>query len=163
MILLVHMLFGAAIGSAVKNVPLAIILAFLGHYFLDIFPHIEYLKSTQESIQKIKSGKWQKYLPDILKVFLDFFLGVLAIFIFSNPPYASGVFGRPIIYLCAFIALIPDGLTVVSSLFYNKLLLKHDQIHKKIHYLTKQKKFPKFWKIFTQILAVIISVILLKY
>ena len=42
MILLVHLLFGAAVGSSVKNLPIAIILAFLGHYFLDLFPHIEY-------------------------------------------------------------------------------------------------------------------------
>ena len=173
MILLVHMLFGAAIGSIVKNPMLAVFLALLGHYFLDIFPHIEYLESTEESIKKIKSGKWQEHLPDMLKVFLDFCLGILAIFIFSNPPYLSGLLNRPIIYVCAFIALIPDGLTVLSNIFtqsknpasdtiFNKIFSMHDWFNiQKVHFL-KHKKFSKVWRITTQVLATIISIILLK-
>ena len=143
MILLVHMLFGAAIGSTVNNFYLAVILAFLGHYFLDTFPHVEYLDSVESSIQK-KSGH------DVMKVLLDFLIGIFIIFLFSK--------NHPIIYICALIAIIPDGLTVISKLFPNKLSLLHD----KIHYLTKQKNFPKFWKITMQVLAVIISIIFLK-
>ncbi len=155
MILLVHMLFGAAIGSAINNVPLALILALLGHYFLDLFPHIEYLESTEASIQKLKSGGLKKVLPDMLKVFLDFFGGIFIIFIFFG--------NQPIIYFCAIIAIVPDGLTVISKLFPNKLSTWHDHIHtKQIHYLTKQKKIPIFWKISTQVVAVIISIILLR-
>ncbi len=148
MILLVHMLFGAAIGASIHNIPLAIILAFLGHYFLDFFPHIDY------SIDNIRDNNWKKSLSDFLKVFLDFSLGVLIIFILSN--------NTLLIYVCVFVALIPDGLTIISKLFPNKILALHDKIHGgKIHYLTKQKKFPIFWRIFTQFLAVIISIALL--
>ncbi len=148
MILLVHMLFGAAIGASINNISLAIMLAFLGHYFLDFFPHIEY------SINNIRDNNWKKSLSDFLKVFLDFSLGILTIFIFSN--------NQPLIYLGAFIALIPDGLTIISKLFPNKILALHDKIHGgKIHYLTKQKKFPIFWRIYTQVLTLIISIILL--
>ncbi len=153
MILLVHMLFGAAIGASIYNISLAIILAFLGHYFLDIFPHIEYLKSTENSIKNLKTGGLKKNTKDITKVLLDFFLGILTIFILSN--------NQLIIYICAFIALIPDGLTVISNLLPNKILDLHDKFHKKIHYLTKQKKFPIFWRITTQAIAVIISILLL--
>lgn len=154
MILLVHMLFGAAIGSVVRNVPLAIALALLGHYFLDIFPHIEYLDSVEHSIKKIKTGRFKNYLPDMSKVALDFLLGILVILIFSK--------NYLIIYVCALIAAIPDGLTVVSRLFPNKILAEHDKIHnQKIHYLTKKKKFSLLWRISTQFLAIIISIILL--
>ncbi len=149
MILLVHMLFGAAIGASIKNIPLAITLAFLGHYFLDIFPHVEY------NIENIHHKIWEKSLPDLLKIFADFCLGILIIFLFSK--------NQPLIYICCFVALIPDGLTIISYLKSIKALQIHDIIHtKKIHYLTKQKKFPIFWRIATQVLATIISIVILK-
>ncbi len=149
MILLAHMLFGAAIGASVHNPYLAIVGAFLGHYFLDLFPHIEY------SIDNIRVKNWKKSVPDIVKVFLDFCLGVVIIFIFSK--------NTPIIYVSGFVAIIPDGLTVLSSLFPNKIMAAHDKIHtEKIHYLTKQKKFPLFWRIATQVVTVIICIMLLR-
>jgi len=148
MILLVHMVFGAAIGASIKNISLAIILAFLGHYFLDIFPHIEY------SVDNIRNKNWRKSMPDALKVVLDFFTGILIISIFSN--------SQPVIYFCALVALIPDAFTVISSVLPNKILSLHDEIHnKKVHYF-KYKKIPKFWRITTQVIATIISIILLK-
>jgi len=149
MILLVHMLFGAGIGNQIDNIYLAILLAFLGHYFLDIFPHVEY------PIPNISSKNWHNIFFDSLKVLLDFLLGILFIFLFST--------NQPIIYLCAFIAIVPDGITVINSLFKNKLLQFHQEIHGgKIHYLTKKKKFPIFWRISTQILATAISILMLK-
>ena len=148
MILLVHMLFGAVFGTIIKNPILAIFLALLGHYFLDIFPHIEY------SISNIRNKNWRESLPDWLKVVLDFLLGLLIIFLFSK--------NNPLIYICGFVALIPDALTIISDLFPNRLLHIHDIIHtQKIHYLTKQKNFPVFWKIFSQVLVTVISIILL--
>ncbi len=149
MILLAHMLFGAAIGASISNPFLAIMLAFLGHYFLDAFPHIEY------PINNIRNKNWKKAAPDILKVFIDFSLAVVIIFLFSK--------NQPIVYICAFIALIPDSLTIISDIFPNKVLALHDHIHtQKIHYLTKQKKFPIFWKISTQVATVIISITVLS-
>lgn len=149
MILSVHMLFGASIGSIINNPFLAIFLAFLGHYFLDLFPHIEY------PIPNIHNKNWKKSFYDFSKVLLDFLFGILLIFVFSD--------NSLIIYICAFFAIVPDGLTLLTSIFPN-FLTQHHKIHTGIiHYLTKQKKFPKFWKIFTQVLASIISVILLRY
>ena len=78
MILLVHILFGAVIGSAIKNIPLAIVLAFLSHHFLDLLPHIEY------PIKNIEKKQWRKAMPDILKVILDFSLGILLILILDR-------------------------------------------------------------------------------
>jgi hypothetical protein len=149
MILLVHMLFGAALGSLFLTNPLiALFFALLGHYFLDVFPHVEY------SIANLSNKDWKKSIPDVLKIFLDFSLGVSIIFLVSN--------NKPIIYLCAFIAIFPDSLTLLSKVFPNTLLSIHDKLHAgKIHYLTKQKKFPFFWRIFSQVTAVIISIFIL--
>jgi hypothetical protein len=155
MILLVHLLLGAAIGSAVNNIWLAIILAFLSHYFLDLFPHIEY------NIENIEEKQWHKALPDIFRVILDFCLGILLIFILSK--------NQPIIYICAFFAILPDGLAVFNSLFPNKILKPIQKFHEKIHFLKQnpsagsgQRKISNFWRISTQVAVVIISVILIR-
>lgn len=147
MILLVHLLFGAAIGSAVKNIPIAIVSAFLSHYFLDFLPHIEYpIKNTEKK-------QWHIMLPDILKIILDFCLGILLILIFSK--------NQPIIYVCVLLAILPDGFTVLNHFAPNKILGVHDKFHQKIHFL-KYKKISNFWKFSFQILIVIISILLLK-
>jgi len=148
------MLFGAAIGSAIQNPILAIILALLGHYFLDIFPHIEYLDGVESSIEKLRNGGWPQSAANTVKVLIDFLLGALLIFIFSN--------STPVIYACALVAIVPDGLTVIHSLFPKLGLAAHHHIHsKKIHYLTKQKNFPVSWKIATQVIAAVMSIIIL--
>ncbi len=152
MILLAHMMFGAALGYTVfnttHNIVLAVIAALLGHYFLDLFPHVEY------SVTHIKGKVWKKSFSDFVKVFFDFLLGLLLIFIFSK--------NDPKIYLYAFITLIPDGLTIISSIFPNPPMELHDEFHnKRVHFL-KYKKISNFWRILTQVLAVIISILLLR-
>lgn len=163
MILTPHLLLGAAIASKIEYAPAALLMAFLSHYLLDLIPHIEY------SINNIAKKQWQKSAPDILKVLLDFSFGILLILIFSN--------NQPIIYIGAFVALIPDSLTIISSIYprsgnlssreflatLNKILSKHNQFHtKKIHFL-KYKKISAFWRISSQFLVIIISIILLRY
>lgn len=154
MILLLHMLFGVAIASYMKNPILAVFLAFLSHYFLDFIPHTEY------DIKNIKEKHWRKVFPEILKIFLDISSGILLIFIFSNPSARSG---QAIIYIFAFTALIPDGLTFLNILFPNKFLNFHDNIHRKKMHFLKQIKISNFWRIFSQVAVVIFSIILLKF
>ncbi len=143
------MLLGAVVGAKVKNIPLAILLALLCHYFLDLFPHVEY------SITKIKDKTWNKALPDFLKVLLDFLLGIFIISLFSK--------NQLMIYLCALVAIIPDGFTLLSSVFPNRILKFHDAIHtgKIIHYF-KYKKISNVWRIATQVITVIVCIILLR-
>lgn len=148
MILLAHLLFGAAIGSLVENIFLALILAFLGHYFLDLFPHIEY------NIENIKEKQWRKALPALLRVLTDFCIGILLIFIFSN--------NQPIVYFCALLSIIPDGLSFLYIIWPNKILAVNYNFHTKIHFL-KDKKISIFWRIFSQALAIIISVVILIF
>ncbi len=162
MILLVHLLMGAAIGHIIKNAPLAIVLAFLSHYFLDLFPHIEY------DIENIKKKQWKMALPQFLAVFLDFLIGVLLISIFSGPSTGASTelsrmsSGQAIIYVCAFFSILPDGFSFLELLINPAILEKHSEFHQgKIHFLNN-KKISRFWRIASQLSAVIVSVILLK-
>jgi len=148
MILTAHLLFGALIGKKISNPFLAIVLAYFSHYFLDVFPHVEY------DIENIKKNQWRKSAPDILRVSLDFLLGILLILIFSQ--------NKPIIYFCGFFAILPDGLTILNYFFPNKILKAHNNFHEKIH-LYKHKKISNFWRVLSQLIIVIISVALLIY
>jgi hypothetical protein len=162
------MLFGATIGSIIKNIPLAIILAFLSHYFLDLFPHIEY------NIENIEKKQWHKSLPNILKISIDFFIGISIIFILSG--------SNPIIYICVFFAILPDGFTILNAIMPNKILGAHNRLHQKIHFLkihpvkyggavisaplklfNWEIKISNFWRIFTQLIVVVISITLLIF
>lgn len=145
MILLPHLLAGAATGKLINGIPLALILAFLSHFVLDFLPHKEY------SITNLKEKNWRAAYLEIIKVGLDFFSGLFLIFLFSD--------GRPIIFFCAFIAIIPDGL----SLFKLKLLKSIDNFHQNKVHLLKNKKFSGFWRIYTQILIAVVSLIILKF
>lgn len=149
MILLVHLLFGAAIGSVTKNIFLAIIVALLSHYFLDIFPHVEY------PVIAIRGKQWRNAWHEIIKISLDICGGLLLIYLFSK--------NQPTTYICAFFAIVPDGLSILNNHMPNKLLQLHSKFHgEKIHFL-KDKKIPLFWRIFSQVLTVAISIAILKF
>ncbi|MEK7658407.1 MAG: hypothetical protein AAB352_00900 [Patescibacteria group bacterium] len=148
MILIAHLLLGAVIASKIKYIPLSITLSFLSHYILDAIPHIEY------PIENIKNRQWLKAFPDFLRVFLDFSLGILLILIFSN--------SQPIIFIVAFFAVLPDILNILNMIFRNRLLQIHSNFHEKNHFL-KHKKISNLWRISSQIIIIIISVILLKF
>jgi len=149
MILFVHMLLGALTGQKVSSPVLAIVLAFLSHYFLDFIPHAEY------GVENIKEKQWAKARTEIFKVLLDFTFGILFIFLFSK--------NFPIIYICAFFAISPDGLTVLNSILPNKILKMHKNIHsEKIHFL-KYKKISMFWRVSTQAVVVIICIYILSF
>ncbi len=153
MILLVHLLFGAAVASKIQNPVFAIVLAFLSHYLLDLIPHTEY------NIENIRKKQWNKSFIDIFKIAFDFFVGILLILLFSNPP--TGL-GQPIIFIAAFFAILPDGLTVLGYFLKIKFLELHKKFHqKKIHFL-KDKKISVFWRITSQAIIIIISIFLLS-
>lgn len=142
------MLLGALIGQKIYSPALAIILALLSHYFLDLIPHIEY------PIENIVKKQWKKAAPDIFRVLLDFTLGILIIFSFSR--------NQPIIYICALFAILPDGLSILSLIVKTRVLEKHNKLHQeKIHFL-KYKKISIFWRVLSQVILVIVLITLFK-
>jgi hypothetical protein len=168
MILLVHMLFGVAVASLTKNPYLAILVAFLSHYFLDIFPHIEYPIDNLKNIKKLllKSSARGilliKILPEFLYLVFDVFIGILLIFIFTDK--------NLLYFICALFAIVPDSLTVLSAIMPNKpfgvthgkILKIHDKFHREIIHFLRDKKISNFIRMSTQILAVIIAILILK-
>ncbi|MBI2054192.1 MAG: hypothetical protein HYT36_02570 [Candidatus Staskawiczbacteria bacterium] len=154
MILTPHLVFGAAVGSLAKNPFLAVALAFLSHYVLDMIPHADY------SINNIRAKQWQKIMPDCLKVFADFSLGITLIFIFSG--------NQPIVYISAFFSILSDGFDLLSLFFKAGILTWHGKIHKeKVHSLSSENmakigksniKISLFWRILSQIAIIVISV-----
>jgi hypothetical protein len=148
MILLVHLLLGALIGQKISSPILAIILALLSHYLLDLIPHTEY------RVENIVNKQWQRMLPEIIKVFLDFCLGILLMILFSK--------NYPIIYICAFFAILPDGLSVLSIIFKNNFLESYNYFHHTIIHQLKYKKISNFWRVFSQVAVVVICIILFR-
>lgn len=147
MILLTHILAGAVIGSYTKPLFFAILLSLAGHYFLDFIPHNEY------PIKNIENNQWQKSFIDFLKVLIDFLIGITIVFIFSKNTLQ--------IYICCFVALIPDGLTMASKFINLKALKKHNLFHhNKVHFL-KNKIISMFWRLFFQITIIVILIFLL--
>jgi hypothetical protein len=144
------MIFGVAVASLVKSPYLAIVLALLSHYFLDLFPHIEYPIDNLKNIRR----NFKKALLELFYLFIDAILGVLFIFIFTNKSL--------IFFICAIVSIVPDFLTVLSAVLPNKLLKVHDVFHRKYIHFLREKKIPTFYRISTQILIVIISFMILK-
>lgn len=127
--------------SKVSNPVLGLILAFFSHYLLDLPPQKEY------SVENIKEKRWRKSFFDFLEVFSDIALGIALILLFSK--------NTPLIFAAAFSAIVPDGFTILAILFpQNKLLAKHQGIHKAINNVLGNKKIPPFWGIVSQILVI---------
>ena len=78
MILLIHLLLGALIGQKITNPILAIVLAFLSHYLLDLLPHVEY------GIKNIEEERWKRAFPEFVRVFFDFCAGIFLILIVTG-------------------------------------------------------------------------------
>lgn len=147
MILTPHLLAGAALASKIQIAPLALILAFLSHYFLDFIPHQDHC------VKHIKERQWRKSFLEFLKIGVDFCFGIFLIFMFFDK--------QPIIYAGAFLAILADGLAFLNLIFPNKALRAHEIFHRKIHFL-EYKKIPRFWRIFSQILIIFIAILFLS-
>jgi len=144
MILLTHLLAGAVIGYKIKILWLGVILSFVSHYLLDALPHSEY------DIKNIENNQWRKSAKDFSKVAIDFLLGMLIIFLLSdNSAY---------VYICAFAAIIPDGLVVMNKFLKNGFLDAHTFFHhQKVHIL--KNKTSGFWRFFIQAAIVVILIV----
>ncbi|MBI2626004.1 MAG: hypothetical protein HYW69_00210 [Candidatus Nealsonbacteria bacterium] len=150
MILTAHIITGAAVAAKISNPILAIPLALLSHYFLDSLPQTEY------TIENIKKGRWNKSFFDFLKVFLDIFFGILIVTLFSS--------NNPAIFIAAFSAMIPDGITLLSILFpQNKSIMQHQKLHKAVNdiYDSETKRKPPILGILVQIIVVLAAISLL--
>jgi len=136
MVIIPHMLAGAAIGAHSPNVWAAFCFGLISHYLLDSLPHWEYLNSIK--IKKVKQA---------LKVFIDFAIGIIIVLIVSWPLkiiIISGIIG----------ALLPDFIEFVYHNFKIKFLRPLSSFHQKIHYY---KKVTLFKGLMLQVIILAIS------
>lgn len=120
MILSSHMVIGGAIGARSKNIYWAFFFGFLSHYLLDFIPHWEYLSSLN-----------QIFIPvNILKVLLDFALGLLAMYLILS------AFSRKmslVILVGMGASILPDALQTVIYFLKLTWLTPLFNFHQWIH------------------------------
>jgi hypothetical protein len=150
MILLVHALIGAVIGSYITNYWLIFLLALISHFLMDIIPHRDY--NTEPLEESMGITAW----PTMIKIALDLGAGIVLILIFVwNSSIKSAIF------LGMISAIIPDGLTFLYWRTKNSLLGKIALLHRNILHAKDNKKTPLFWGITIQIVISLIAVLLL--
>jgi hypothetical protein len=149
MILSVHLLAGAAIGSKVKNYWAILVLALLSHFILDALPHWEYTGLIPNV-----SGDY--FMTVTVKALLDILLGVGVVGLFLR----SSRLIRPALW-GAFFALLPDGLIfayVLAQVFFgwNLTFLTYPiAFHDQFHFPDKTDLLP--WRVAVEIFAVALS------
>lgn len=155
MILLSHMLVGAAIGSKIHNFWAIFFIGIVLHYAFDALPHWEYyFRSRANSITK------KNLLIYAAKIAIDLLVGVfLVLFFAKNSSYWSFiVFG-------AFSSILPDGLIFLHDGlkkifgYDSQILRKLHQFHHGFH-ISKTRNSP-FWGIVIEGSAVILAIYLL--
>ncbi len=153
MILSVHLLVGAAIATRIQNPIWGLPLAFLSHFFLDFLPHREYTTLPRD----LRKERWKATPTTILKIIIDFSIGVSILLILSKNKILALSGG--------FLAILPDFDSVIllfpSLLKIPPMRLFFSFHSKPLHFLSN-KKISLFWKIFSQIAIFFIAVCFLK-
>jgi len=166
MVLFTHSISGAATALIFRRYPvLALIMAFLSHFVLDLIPHWHYkiLSRTKDSSlpfgEKLSFGK--KFLKDLARTGLDFGMG-LAVSLFVSQIFFPGNFWLTFFGACA--GALPDALQVFYYRFESsKLLYWFQWFHEKVHAKTNLDNNPAkgiFYQIFISIAFVIAAVVL---
>lgn len=101
-----HAITGSIIGLTISNPFIAVPLAFISHYLLDIIPHFG---SKQDNDKFIKSKKFKIFLS--IDILLCIILAV-SLFIIKPTSYL-------IVILCAFIATTPDLVNLKRFILIN--------------------------------------------
>ncbi|MBI4709199.1 MAG: hypothetical protein HY764_03290 [Candidatus Portnoybacteria bacterium] len=148
-----HILAGALIGSQVSSSATAFALGVLGHYFLDLFPHYDY---PIYYLKRVNSKFNEKFLSQMLKVFLDLAAGVVIVFWILGTPSLNS----PITWAMLG-SIIPDGLTFLYWRMPKQKILKVlALIHETVH-LQKEKPGPNWFGLVFQTSVTIITIALL--
>jgi len=153
MILSVHLLTGAAIATRVQNPILGLLLAFLSHFVLDFIPHREYATFPGDPIKE----RWKGKLTTILKIAVDFLIGVSILLILSKNKILALSGG--------FLAISPD-FDSIAFIFPDLLKIPPFRMFFYFHlgplHFLRNKKIPFFWEIFSQAAIFFIAISLLR-
>jgi len=136
MVLSTHALAGTAVALALRNNPIAaLIAAFLSHFVLDAFPHWHYRilsKSADNSSpfgEKLDFGR--SFLKDIFRTGIDFCIGLVISLAISEVFYPGNFW---LVFFAAFAGALPDAIQVLYYRFQNfKPLYWFQWLHEGIH------------------------------
>jgi len=142
MILTPHIIVGAVIGAKIKKPFLIIILGFLSHFILDAIVH------------------WD-YPMRLSNVLIDVLIGILIVFLVARKKNILNRHYVPYIILGIFASLLPDFLWWINAFVNNELLNNYTDLHHGIHYLNEKEGVITFLGLFSQVVVVIISLLLL--
>jgi len=150
MILLPHLLIGAAIGAKVQSLPAVFILSIISHFLADKLPHWEYL---DKELTEFKSKK--EWFAFFTKVILDFGLGIFIIFYFfwQSPLW-------PAVAIGALASVLPDFLIFLNYLFpKTKILESYRKFHHQSH--LKKGRYKLFLSLFSEALVILLAIYLI--
>lgn len=153
MIITAHLLVGAAVASKTQNPVLGLFFAFLSHYFLDFIPHREYILFPKSPVRKPLELSLIKYL----EIIIDFSIG-LSILLFLSKNKILALSG-------GFFGILPDldsFAFIFPVLLKNKLFKIVFDFHLNPVHIFENKKIPLFWRIFSQVLVILIAIYFLR-
>ena len=122
MILTTHILSGALIGAEIKNPFYVAVISIIVHFFLDLFPHGDYLNKKSR-------------LRDFWKVGVDLLFGFLLIFFVIHFKKISDPLILRNIYIAIFFSLLPDATTFSYLWLKMKFLKPIYDFHQKLHHI----------------------------
>jgi len=161
MFLTPHILVGAAIGAKTHNLGLIIILGIVSHFILDKIPHWDYINSGLRDFRETKNFKF--LFMDLFKIGVDGLIGLSIAFLIIHQSHQMA--NLLFIVLGIFISILPDILLGFVHLFARRgLTQKYVKFHHQfLHSAELKQKEGKitFLNISTEILAIIISIIIL--
>ncbi|PJE57722.1 MAG: hypothetical protein COU82_00430 [Candidatus Portnoybacteria bacterium CG10_big_fil_rev_8_21_14_0_10_38_18] len=161
MILIPHILVGAAIGAKTHNLGLIVILGLLSHFIMDKIPHWDYINSGIKDFRKSKNFK--ALFRDLFKIAVDGMIGLLIVFliIWQIHQLTDLLF----IMLAIFVSVLPDILLGLVHLFAPRNFAeKYVKFHFRfLHFAKDKEKEGKitFFNISTEILVIVIAIIIL--
>lgn len=156
MILLPHMLVGAALGAKIHNFWIIFILGIVLHLATDRLPHWEYNRHIDWEY-----ASRRQLVILMVAIPLDLLAGavVIGLFLIHSPE-------RVYILAGAFFSLLPDGLVFLRHFWVvifkkkNWLLEKWYHFHKKLH-IPENKNSP-FWGAIIEIAVAVLAVYLIE-
>ena len=152
-ILTLHILAGAAIGSKISSPEAVAGLSILAHFVMDAIPHYDY---KIDAITNAGNKSRKKYLISLFKIWTDLLTGafIVMFFVWESPQ-------KYLVILGTAIAVIPDFVLFLHYQNPNLPIIRRiAAFHNKIHWFEKIAK-PDFLGLATQAAVTILALIIL--
>lgn len=162
MIFTPHIIIGAAIGTKTQNLGLIIILGIAIHFILDKIPHWDY--PISENLRNFQKTKKIKYLiPPFLKASIDVLSGLLIVFLIIQQKNLFDIL--PFIILGIIFSLLPDIINSFIFVFAKDAFFeKYFSFHiKYLHCIEKKEGEITFFRIFSEVLTILIGIIIMIF